>query len=287
MPCQSQAGIKYFGDSAKDLKERFVSEQQWTDSEGLQFFCRHLIALCVTYRRQGEDSDRFAAYSGTLIMLHNTVFLLTAGHILEDLERARSSEDVEFKTAVLADTFGLNRISNLPIPFDLKGAKFFHINDEEEGLDFGVIALSPYYVRLLSANGVVALQEVNWARQDRVAFNFYAMLGFPEEFVSENVNDAGEGLVYPSMFRVHRLEPPPADTPVTRHPRFVGQIDQELPLNSVKGMSGGPIFGFTVGEETRYWVVALQSTWRPASRIVYGCSLPVLASLMTSWADPQ
>lgn len=148
-----------------------------------------------------------------------------------------------------------------------------------------MIALSPYYVRLLAANGAVALEEVNWARQDRVTFDFYAMLGFPEEFVSETVNDAGEGFVYPTMFRVHRLEPPPEDTPVTRHPRFVGRIDQELPLNSVKGMSGGPIFGFTIGEDIRYWVVALQSTWRPTSRIVYGCSLPVLASLMSRWAD--
>lgn len=262
-----------------------MPQQQWSDSEGLQFFCRHLIALCVTYRRKGEDNDRFAAYSGTLITLHNTVFFLTAGHILEDLEEARNSTDVEFKSAVLADTFGHRRISNLPIPFDLKGAKFFHVNDEEEGLDFGVIALSPYYVRLLAANGAVALEEVNWARQDRVTFDFYAMLGFPEEFVSETVNDAGEGFVYPTMFRVHRLEPPPEDTPVTRHPRFVGRIDQELPLNSVKGMSGGPIFGFTIGEDIRYWVVALQSTWRPTSRIVYGCSLPVLASLMSRWAD--
>jgi hypothetical protein len=262
-----------------------VTQQQWSDSEGLQFFCRHLVALCVTFRRKGEDGDRFSAYSGTLIMLHNTVFFLTAGHILEDLEEARKSDDVEFSSAVLADTFGLKRISNLPIPFDLKGAKFFHINDAEEGLDFGVIPLSSYYVRLLAANGVVALEEVNWARQDRVTFDAYAMLGFPEEFVSENVNDAGEGFVYPTMFRVHRLEPPPEDTPVTRHPRFVGRIDQELPLNSVKGMSGGPIFGFSIGTETRYWVVALQSTWRPTSRTVYGCSLPALASLMTSWAD--
>lgn len=260
--------------------------QQWSDSEGLQFFCRHLIALCVTYRRKGEDKERFAAYSGTLIQLHNAVFFLTAGHILEDLEGARNSSEVEFKSAVLADTFGHKRITNVPIPFDLKGAKFFHVNDEEEGLDFGVIALTSYYVRLLAANGVVALEEVNWVRQDKVTFDFYAMLGVPEEFVSESVNDAGEGLVCPTMFRVHRLEPPPEDTPITRHTRFVGRIDKELALKSVKGMSGGPIFGFSVGKEIRYWVVALQSTWRPSSRIVYGCSLPALASLMKAGYTP-
>lgn len=31
-----------------------------------------------------------------------------------------------------------------------------------------------------------------------------------------------------------------------RHPRFVGRIDQENPIQSVVGMSGGPIFGFKI-----------------------------------------
>jgi hypothetical protein len=157
-----------------------VTEQQWSDSEGLQFFCRHLVALCVTFRRKGETADRFAAYSGTLILLHNTIFFLTAGHILEDLEEALNSDDVKFTRAVLADTFGLKRISNIPIPFDLKSAKLLHINSKEEGLDFGVIPLSTYYVRLLAANGVVALEEENWARQDTVTFDGYACSDFPK-----------------------------------------------------------------------------------------------------------
>jgi hypothetical protein len=257
----------------------------WTESETLQYFCRHLVALCVTFQRKGEDHTHFAAYSGTLILIHSRVFLLTAGHILEDLDKVRKSADVEITNAVLADTFGLERISDIPIPFDLKSAESFHIDNEEEGLDFGVISLSRYYVNLLAKNGVVALEEKNWINQANVSFDGYVMLGLPEEIASKYVNDAGEGLVEPTMFGVRRLDPPPDDTPVTTHPRFVGQISAETPIKSVVGMSGGPIFGFRFGEQTQYWVVALQSTWIPSRRIVYGCSLPILATLMTQWAN--
>jgi hypothetical protein len=132
---------------------------------------------------------------------------------------------------------------------------------------------------------VIALEEKNWIHQANVTFDGYVMLGLPEEFSSDTVNDAGEGIVSPTMFGVQRLDPPPDDTPVTNNPRFVGQIRAGTPIKSVVGMSGGPIFGFSFGEQTRYWVVALQSTWIRSSRIVYGCSLPVLASLMTEWSS--
>lgn len=263
-----------------------ASTQQWSDSEGLRFFCRHLVALCITYEKMdgAAATPHFAAYSGTLIEIGGQTFLLTAGHILRDLEKARRSAEVRISSAVLADTFGQNPVCTQPIPFDLKSAKVFYIDNEDEGLDFGVIALSAYYVRLLAANKVVALSEKNWLHQHRVEFDGYAMLGLPEEFTSMSAPECG--LVSPTMFRVHRLAEPQEGSRVTRYQRFVGQIDKELPLNSVVGMSGGPIFGFKLEPQIAYWIVALQSTWIRSKRIVYGCSLPTLASLMTEWAKP-
>lgn len=273
-------------DHSSSARDHIVAQlKQWRDSSALQFFCRHLVALCITYRRLANDEDRFTAYSGTLIRIYNGVFLLTAGHILEDLDRARKSAELKITSAVLADTFGLGRMSDIPIPFDLTNAHLFYIFDEEEGLDFGVIALSPYYVRLLAKNGAVAIEEKDWLYQADVRFDGYVMLGLPDEFSSKTVSSTGHGMVTPTMFGLRRLDAPPNGAPVTTHPRFVGQINERAPIKSVVGMSGGPIFGFCFGEQTRYWVVALQSTWIPKTRIVYGCSLPVLATLMTNWAN--
>ena len=261
--------------------------KQWTDSEGLKYFCRHLVGLFVTYKHKTpEDAvqpDRFAACAGTLIIIDNILYFLTAGHVLKALDELRAHEKAEIGRAVLADTFGLEIISDVPIPFDLKGAQLFYIDDELEGLDFGVIALEGHYARLLAKNGAVALTEERWIHQSQVTFDGYAMLGFPEEFASQRVSQTGNAEVSPTMFRVKKLELPPAGRTPTKHPQFIGQLDPELALKSIKGMSGGPIFGFR--EEPngrfRYWVVALQSSWDAGKRIVYGCSLPILASLMT------
>lgn len=257
-------------------------KRQWTDSEGLAYFCRHLVGLCVTYQRAGSEANEFAIYSGTLISIEGMICFLTAGHILSELAQARDSADVTITKAVLADTFAKSAVSNMPIPFDLKGARLIHFDDDSEGLDFGVIPLSQYYVNLLAKNGMVALEEKNWIHQANVQFDGYAMLGFPEEFVSKQVDGYGNAMVSPTMFRVVRLDAPPEGSKQTRYPRFVGQIDDSNPIESVVGMSGGPIIGFTIREtETRYWIVALQSSWDPGKRIVYACPLPVLGSLLT------
>jgi|SRR5580700_4864077 hypothetical protein len=260
---------------------------QTKTSKMIQFFCRHLVALGVTFEhkdsRKSQPAPQFVAYAGTLIKIHNAVCFLTAGHILEDLEKALKSDQIEIKGAVLADTFGLQCASNHPIPFDLRNAKLFYIDDDREGLDFGVIILEPYYVRLLALNGMVALEEKNWIHQHDVKFETYLMLGLPEEFTSISVN--GDASVNPTILKVEGLDCPPSNAAQTQYPRFVGQLPEGLPLKSVKGMSGGPIFGFSHRPELRYWVVALQSSWVPERRIVYGCPLPLLASLMTKWAD--
>lgn len=257
---------------------------QWTDSEGLEFFCRHLVVLCVTYRRKGDDTPVFSAYSGTLIEIQNSILWLTAGHILQDIEAARNSKEIEITEVVLADTFGWKRITHLPIPFDLKRAQLFHVNDDEMGLDFGVMALSSYYLKLLAANGSVALGENQWAHQDGLKFDGYAMLGVPEEFVSPHINEDGQGFVAPTMFGIDRVDASPEESAKTKYPRFLGRLRPGTEIKSVKGMSGGPIFGFILGDQVKYWIVALQSSWNPSSRIVYACPLPTMGSLMTAWA---
>jgi hypothetical protein len=257
---------------------------QWSKSDVLDFFGNHLIALCVTFRyksaKRGEHETGFQAYAGTILKIGESICFLTAGHILKGLQDVIDSSTVEIESAVLADTFGSRRINDYPIPFDLKSARAFFIDDEDEGLDFGVIVLDPYYIRLLAANGTTALEERNWINQSSVTFDAHVMFGLPDEFGSDRLSDSGNGTVSPTMFRVLQLESPPNDIKETRYPRFVGEIDRELPLTSLKGMSGGPIFGFKFGSETRYWIVALQSSWLPDRRITFGCPLPVLATLL-------
>lgn len=266
-----------------------ASVSQPNGSRILQFFCRHLVALCITYQQNSDsgptEATNLFACPGTVICVRNMMFFVTAGHTLKEWDKLIRRGEVIIHKAVLADTFGLHRVSEQPIPFDFVNEPRFFIDDEAEGLDFGLIPLSSNHVRLLAANGIVALFEENWIHQSKVAFDAHFMLGLPTELMWTQLSPEGNAMVTATMFRVHRLESPPEDTRVTRYPRFVGRLDSGLPLNSLKGMSGGPIFGISFGPPMRYWIAALQSSWRPDLHIAFGCPLPVFAGLLTQWND--
>jgi hypothetical protein len=60
---------------------------------------------------------------------------------------------------------------------------------------------------------------------------------------------------------------------------FTAKIHPECEIQSIEGMSGGPIFGFRKNAQGQFLfhVVALQSRWDENQRIIFGCSLPYFA----------
>jgi hypothetical protein len=255
------------------------------DSQLFHFFCRHLVALCITVNEQGAvqtgKQPRFKAYSGTLLRIGETTYFLTAGHILRDIDQEIKKARVDICQAILVDSFGPSPLSTHPIPFDLLNEPRFYIDDEVEGLDYGVIPLRQNYTRLLEANGIIAIAEENWRNQPEGDFDAYLMLGLPKELASDQISESGEAKVEPVIMSIQKVENPPKEVPVTRKPQFVGQIDNEPLLKSIDGMSGGPIFGVKFGPPACYWIVALQSAWLARRRVVVGCQLPLLARLLT------
>ncbi|MBI1815293.1 MAG: hypothetical protein HYR72_09970 [Deltaproteobacteria bacterium] len=208
---------------------------------------------------------------------------------MKDWDKLLKQGKVRVISAALADTFGSECVTVEPIPFDFVNEPRFYIDDDEEGLDFGLISLRPYYARLLARNGVKAIFEENWINQHTIEFDGYAMIGFPDEFITSRIESScGEvyvlGVVSPTMIPLKRLEQAPPGRP-TRLPRFIGQLHPDLQIGSIKGMSGGPILGFRFGPPMAYWVVAIQSSWLPHERITFGCPVPVLAELIAAWVD--
>jgi hypothetical protein len=267
--------------------------QKSSSERTLEFFCRHLVALCISYRpiKNGVPLENvsFIAYPGTVICIGDFFSFLTAGHALKNLNEHLERGDILVDSSVLTDTFGPGAISDKPIPFDITNEPLFFI-DDEDGLDFGLIALKPYYMKLLAKNGIIALFEENWINQHNVKYDSYTMLGLPEELVSiEQGILSGEStliaMASPTMIGVKKLDSAPDTIKITRYSQFIGQIDKNLPLSSIVGMSGGPIFGFRHGPPMTYWVIAIQSSWLKSKGIIFGCSLPVLAGLLTEWID--
>jgi hypothetical protein len=83
----------------------------------------------------------------------------------------------------LAGNFGPNATSHHAIDFaDFESAPSAYL--DQDGLDFGLVSLRPYYRSLLSTDGVVPIVEDHWRNQVGVEFDRYMMLGPPPQPLS-------------------------------------------------------------------------------------------------------
>ncbi len=201
---------------------------------------------------------------------------MTAGHILRNIEKA-----VRYGIGgswFLDDTGGAGS-HEIHIPFDyLNAGKFwFDVN----GVDYALIHLRPYYRALLEANGVAALDEKAWRQGIPEAFDHIFLFGIPDETLSIKGKILNKGYVL-SHLELLQDCPPELKKPF---PRMCAKVSKTENLNSIIGMSGGPIFGFKGGKDgrLRYWVIALQSEWLPLSRVTAACPIAVFAT----WVDEQ
>ncbi|MFK8251709.1 hypothetical protein [Ancylobacter terrae] len=147
-------------------------------------------------------------------------------------------------------------------------------------MDFGFIELSSYYVNLLIKNGIVVLKDENWAHQGGIGFDRYAVLGPPAELIVKNEISTSEWIVSVVMLPVDALneEGGRVDSP------FLGKLAPH-PLESIKGMSGGPIFGFKKYEDgsMKYWIVAIQSSWIKHEQTIKGYKIPIIAECINNY----
>jgi hypothetical protein len=242
-----------------------------TLAEAVRFFCRHLVSLSGWYQTIDPNGnptgqERFFSYSGFVISIQGVWNFVTAGHILIDLEQHLQNKTIKVRKYVLVDKFGPDAKSHDPIPFDYEKTPKLPVLDDEAGLDFGLIMLSPHYRNLLRANGIVPVLEEKWKNIPNDLLSKYIMIGLPQELIKTRVvgkkgNPRIIGSVAPVGIGIERLDFPPDDIPKTKYPRFVGKLgDAAIPsVSDINGMSGGPIIGFNK-EWNQYWIVAVQSS---------------------------
>jgi hypothetical protein len=257
------------------------------DEKLLQFLCRHLVCLGATFIQIDADGvpteqvDYFKC-PGWILSIHDTWCFVTAGHNLRQFELRLDHKQLRPKKCSLYDYFGPDAVHHMRIPFVYQRDRTLYV--DEGGLDFGLVALSTYYQDQLELNNIVPVTSENWVHQDQVDYGIYAMLGLPqeltdEEYVQGQSNEAFMLSIRPALIWFSEPVNPPDNLPQTRFPRFVGQLPDDLPLRSIKGMSGGPIFGFSKKGD-RYWVVAIQSSWLPQRKLTFGCPVKVFAKLV-------
>ena len=158
---------------------------------------------------------------------------------------------------------------------------------DQSGIDFGLIPLRDYYCFNLKANGVMPLPIAPWKSNCPPPFDSYVLLGLPDEELDPHERMGARGpqvgyLMNLILVGVHALECPPADRVASLIPRFAGVLLDGRQLDSVKGMSGGPILGISKVEGTWHCsCVAVQGSWDEGRRLIYGTPVSIIVDRIT------
>src|SRR6185437_7305086 len=132
----------------------------------------------------------------------------------------------------LVDYFGIGAPHHDPIPYNLDDEQYSHVDNEEEGLDFAIIQVSPLLRAQLEANGNVPMTPASWAEPDKYSFESFYRFGFPAESTDPfEIGGRPGGVMRPELIPVRKLP----DETSHRFPRFKAEIIDRGGLNTVKG----------------------------------------------------
>lgn len=259
-------------------------------------FCRHLVCLGIRYTDPPESPradgrSRLAHGTFCVAETRGRWFLVTAGHVLQKLDAFVHQGKIVVEYYYLADCIPGGASVKKPIAFPYTAERRFFRYDAALGLDVGIIPLRDPFRHHLQTQGVLPLGEDQWQPGRDPVFFDYWMLGFPAEVNiaaneplgagAERKGVAASVIVSVEAIRDRNAIPEGVNVPLTALPLFVGRITADIPFG-IKGMSGGPIFGLaelpTGG--AGYKVVALQSTWDPRTRIIWGPSARLLGHIL-------
>jgi hypothetical protein len=249
-----------------------------TNDRFVRFMGRHLVALVGDYTSFNEDGSEchrgMFAMTGFVIEFFGKWFWVTAGHRLQDeLDAPIRSGYLKIENTAFADFFGLDAPNYNTLSYTYEPSEAFYIDDPEEGLDFGLIALPDLYRRGMEKNGIVAISREHWVNQPECGFSQYKMLGLPAHLKQDAQRAIRVAMIDIEALPVKEWEAYSEDV------RFIGRIPADLQISSIEGMSGGPIYGFRARTDgqVEYYVVALQSRWIADKKVIFGCSLPRFA----------
>ena len=255
-----------------------------------KFLCRHLIGIgwyegYVNANGEFTKEPTFYGASGFLLQFYedlpDSLCLITAGHVFTDYQERKTKDNYKAKDCNLFDQWGPNSTCFKPIPFNIFESDVLSVCDEANGRDFALVPL-PYLFRQLFSQTTTPFTRNDWIYQNTIDFDWYAMLGLPNEEAEQRTGNQKNRKMITTFQNPELLylEPCalPEDIPSASNPQFVGRITNQS-LESIQGMSGGPIFGFKSipGGQQKYWPVAIQSRWLRQSRIVVGTMIRIFA----------
>jgi hypothetical protein len=290
----------------------------WPESTDIEFerwkemlfdsLCQHFVCLGIRLESIDETGKatgdhEILSISCLVISVNNQCLLVTAGHILRDLDERLKSGRVRLVHAFVVYHIGHHETDGRLMPFDYRIAKKHVVCQRHPGLDFGAILLPYYDVLDLMKNNIIPIEMESWRPRSLAAFESFRLLGLPTElarrfsdpsvpsttlsrqlvitYVTVDAITDEAHKKFPFMILVRQQVQPTI-------PVFVGQITADIDFG-IDGMSGGPIFGLITHPEGRtlYSVVAIQSENDGCNKeIIIGCPIQTVFNECYHFLNP-
>jgi hypothetical protein len=210
-----------------------------------------------------DGMGEYHSISAFVVSVKDVWFLITAGHIIKDIETVRREGRVlsDFR---IDDTWGIDA-KHEPQLFHFDSAQKYIYFDDKQGADYGAIRLDENMKARLQANGIEPFDERLWKGKLPDTYDNYILLGIPSMFAKHTPKierlEVTNSLAMVSLIKT--LNPP--EYMIKPIERFYGVKMNVVnaagePLTNFDGMSGSPVIAFrNRAEGLEYCLLGIQS----------------------------
>jgi len=240
----------------------------------LDVFSRHVIGLYISCDIEGSVNGY--VYSGILVKLDENLFFLTAGHVIE---RIKNDINKLSRSLIFRWIEGECKGEFDTIPATISLNDLIYINNDE--YDFGFIKIDFLSSRcLIKDNKVTPVERTIWQNTEYARPDFYYLLGMPAETnLDRGKNFNGTNyLEHETAMYCFPVELIPFEDNIVnkeifhRKEDYYGKIylniNGKSVVNSIVGMSGGPLFSIEYRERLIYRLYGILESWDESKQII-------------------
>ena len=250
----------------------------------------HIVVMAIHARERRDDESvgptLVQCFSGFLLTHRGVCVFVTAGHGLQKLDRQLEEGSIEIVAARIIDSFRRDAKHDIPVPFEYATADRAYANDDEAGVDFGLVRIRPYFLKTIEAQGVRPIGVGGWANFESDEFDHFYLVGVPRERVVVEGEESSHVTLSLTLLGLTQVEVPPECA--KQNERFAARINDLGSLEDIDGMSGGPIYGVIPGTPPQYRLAAVQSAWLDSRQIILACRIDVLLAVVEQYlVEPE